>query len=511
MVEISIVCLIYKSKQLAEALYESVLKYTPKLASGQAEFFFIANDPTEEVMEFLESKNIPHYVNMNEHLSDEKLFSMGFGTPEYMRRVYQGYNQGILRAKGQKIVLINSDNFFSEDWLENLLKYSDYKKVVASTLVEPGQINFGVFPFAIEKDFGRTLDDFEEEKFQEFVEKNSKTGYTSGGAYMPCLLYRDIAVMAGLYPEGNIAGKSFDEVKCYGDEFFYNRLKSFGVEHITAKDSMVYHLKEGEKSENQKDTAVNDDVKHRGVNPSIKHEVKGVNLVPYIIPEPRHIDILEGLGAKFTIIIVRFNSSDELNNQINQIQALANKNIEIIVLSDKSNIGFLKNKSKNIKYIHSPNASKKYIALFGLLHKIYGEYLLVSDPNCIYTNELFEEIHKKDAIYYAGNKEPVKGKLVDSIGNLIIPKTILISNVGYFAGLILADNDIEVEFNKCVLTETKTAVPLEQLKEPEAKLNIGPKVVSIFRKTLFYRAAKSFYYNGPNGIVRAISSRVNRK
>src|ERR1035437_2120346 len=144
MVEITIVCLIYKSKRLAEALYESVVKYTPMLASGQAEFLFVANDPTDEVMEFLKSKDIPHCLNMNEHLSDEELFSMGIGAPEYMRRVYQGYNLGILKAKGQKVVLINSDNFFSRDWLENLLKYSDYQKVVCSTLVEPGQGKIGV-------------------------------------------------------------------------------------------------------------------------------------------------------------------------------------------------------------------------------------------------------------------------------------------------------------------------------------------------------------------------------
>ena len=68
---------------------------------------------------------------------------------------------------------------------------------------------------------------------------------------MPCLLYRDVAVLAGLYPEGNIAGATFDitDIKRFGDEFFYDKLLSFGVEHITAKDSIVYHLKEGEKSE----------------------------------------------------------------------------------------------------------------------------------------------------------------------------------------------------------------------------------------------------------------------
>ena len=50
---ISIVSLIYKSPSYAKAIYDSVHKYTPAIAEGKAEFFFVANDPTDKLVKFL--------------------------------------------------------------------------------------------------------------------------------------------------------------------------------------------------------------------------------------------------------------------------------------------------------------------------------------------------------------------------------------------------------------------------------------------------------------------------
>ena len=110
MVEITIVCLVYRSKMLTKAVYESLYESTPKLRSGEAELLFVANDPTTELVKFLDEQGYPYIVNVNDHLSEDELFKKGYGKPEYIRRVYQGYNQGILHAKGEKICLINSDN-----------------------------------------------------------------------------------------------------------------------------------------------------------------------------------------------------------------------------------------------------------------------------------------------------------------------------------------------------------------------------------------------------------------
>jgi GT2 family glycosyltransferase len=251
MVKISIICLIYKSVKLCDWVFNSIMKYTPMIQSGEAEFFFVANDPTDVVVSHLVEKDYPFIININKKFSEEELFLKGYGIPEYMHRVYKGYNQGILHAKGERLVLINSDNYFSPDWLENLIKYSDMKKVISCTLVERRHEKFGVFPGAIEQNFGSNTENFREDEFIDFTYKQKKTGLRPGGAYMPSLLYKDVAIYVGLYPEGNIAAQSKEIIKRYGDEEFFDRLAKIGVEHFTAKDSITYHLKEGEREDDE--------------------------------------------------------------------------------------------------------------------------------------------------------------------------------------------------------------------------------------------------------------------
>ncbi len=232
---------------MADFVYSSIKEYTPKLNSGEAEFFFIANDATENVIAHLEDNGYPYYIQNNNKLSDEQLFEKGYAWPEYIHRVYRGYNRAILESKGEIIVLVNSDHFFSPDWLENLIKYFDTQKIVTSQLVEPSHPLFGVFPSAIKGDFGNTPESFSKDEFINFSFKIRKTGTLNGGAYMPCMFNKDVAIYNSLYPEGNIAGTNFNEIIKTGDEAFFASLRSIGVKHITAMDSIVYHLKEGEK------------------------------------------------------------------------------------------------------------------------------------------------------------------------------------------------------------------------------------------------------------------------
>jgi len=248
-VKVSIVSLIYQSATLADWVYASVHTFTPMVARGEAEFFFVANDPTLALLRHLRDRGYPHVVNVNQRYTEEELFALGYGTPEYMSRVYRGYNVGVRHARGDHVVLINSDNYFSPDWLENLLKYSDRSRVISSRLVERHHPTFSVFPGALHGEFGGTAETFDEAGFLAFVGRVKKTGLEKGGAYMPTLFHRDIAVEAGLYPCGNVAGASYESVTRFGDEAFFDQLASLGVAHYTALDSISYHLKEGERAD----------------------------------------------------------------------------------------------------------------------------------------------------------------------------------------------------------------------------------------------------------------------
>lgn len=500
MVNISIICLIYKSKDLAEAVYESLIKYTPQLSNGQAEFFFVANDPTDEVVEYLVDRKIPHYINLNKHLSDEELYSLGYGAPEYMRRVYQGYNFGILKARGQRIVLINSDNFFSKDWLENLLKYSDYKKVVSSSLIEPGHKNFGVFPYAIEKDFGRTLDDFKENKFHDYVEKNSMSGISSGGAYMPCLLYRDIAIMAGLYPEGNIAGKNFNDIKRYGDEYFFDRLKLFGVEHITSKDSLVYHLKEGEKSSNVKPASMYKGQYQKPIKLNSSITVKPTNITPYIYPDKDHQEIIKELSKKVTVLILNPRTIDSLDGHILTAKRFDFKNIEIVIITDKEKIyKKYNNEYKVIKTSEDSFMKKTDRALYELFHRMYGEFLISLSDNCEYSNDNLDSLDD-NKIYYIGNETIYEETISDYIGNFIIPKKLLVSEIPKFLEYFINDEIVNfktIDNYKFVMRERNSF-------NKNQKNNYPTKMILI-------RSVKKLLEVGPVSFTKIIIKRFLRK
>nr|WP_245249572.1 glycosyltransferase [Methanolinea mesophila] len=166
-----------------------------------------------------------------------------------MQYVYKGYNKGITSASGDIVVLVNSDNCFSPDWLENLLKYLGPDSIITSHLVERNHPEHGIFPDASYCDFGNSPKNFDETGFLKFVEQKKVTGLTKGGAYMPCAVFKKNAIKVGLYPEGNLAGKSFKDVVEFGDQNFYRKLSNIGVQHFTSLDSIVYHFKEGEKDE----------------------------------------------------------------------------------------------------------------------------------------------------------------------------------------------------------------------------------------------------------------------
>ena len=249
MVTISIASLIYKSKKYADWVHDSVHEFTPQLERDEAEFFFVANDPTEELLAHLQQKGYKHYVNRNPMQTEEELFKMGYGAPLHIHRVYRGYNKAIESAEGEIVVLVNSDNYFSPDWLENLLKYVSSKTIVCSKLVERMHPKYGIFPGAYHGEFGSRPDTFNKDAFLKFCEQVKITGLQLGGSYMPCAFYKRLAVQVGSYPEGNLAGASFNHVVSTGDEVFFRKLSKAGVMHVTAMDSIVYHTKEGELDE----------------------------------------------------------------------------------------------------------------------------------------------------------------------------------------------------------------------------------------------------------------------
>ena len=249
MEKISIISLIYQSVEYAEFVYNSLLKHTPEIQSGEAEFYFVANDATKEVLDFLVEKKYPHFVNNNPKQTEDELYRKGFAYPEYITRVYQGYNFGVKQSNNPIITLINSDMSFSSDWLINLKKRLTLEVAVSPKIIQPGHVFRNPIngSFCESYEFGRTISTFEEVAFLNKAEEIKNDSISIGNLFMPVMLYKNIIEKVGYYPEGNLNYGAYHRIRVTGDTEFFTKLNSNGVKHINSNDSIVYHFNEGEK------------------------------------------------------------------------------------------------------------------------------------------------------------------------------------------------------------------------------------------------------------------------
>jgi len=223
------VCLVYKSVAWARFVYDQVLKYTD-LSNG--EFFFVANDPTEDVLEFLRTNYVPHVTFYN---------PVPPQTEWYINRVYRAYNFGGAKANGDILVFINSDMAFCPGWLDYLWNAYDGANCVSSRLVESGKMPSG--QYGIEKSFGPDLGSYREEEFLRFAKALARPKIADGGLFMPLLIRRDHFLEVGGYPEGNVVPGSDlfhpaiskeGEPCLSGDSVLMKKLATRGIRHQTA-------------------------------------------------------------------------------------------------------------------------------------------------------------------------------------------------------------------------------------------------------------------------------------
>ena len=229
--KISVICLIYKSIEYANFVLNSFEKYKPPL-NYNLNFCFIANDPTDELLNYFDKNNIRYKLFRNKDLKEH-----------YLNRVYRAWNFGGCESDADIIIFVNSDMAFSQNWLDNLLKNLSENRIVTSRLIESGKLRSG--KYGIEKNFGQTYSEFDDESFQKYAASVFKSEIKQGGLFMPCAIYKDLFVKSGGYPIGNRIEKNGNVTP--GDKIlFYEKLLPMGIKHYTVFDSLVYHVQEGE-------------------------------------------------------------------------------------------------------------------------------------------------------------------------------------------------------------------------------------------------------------------------
>lgn len=240
-IKISIACLIYKSTRWLQFVYDQVKKHTDLTNN---EFYFVANDANETVLQYLKDNNIPHFIHNNTEEQRKEW---------YINNVYRAWNTAGRMAKGEYVVFINSDMAFTPGWLDRLIEKITPDTVVCSRLVERGIMRSG--QYGIERNFGNVPDDYNEFEFINYSKSIVEDSIYPGGLYMPILIKKDHLESIGYYPEGNVKYGSDifkpeyakpGEALIPGDKIFIQRLLTIGVKHVTNFASIVYHFQEGE-------------------------------------------------------------------------------------------------------------------------------------------------------------------------------------------------------------------------------------------------------------------------
>jgi hypothetical protein len=147
--------------------------------------------------------------------------------------VYFAWNEGVRRAKGDIVILINDDMFVPKNWDIFYTKYAVGKTVVTGYVIEPGVIPVSNKNITI--DFGKNPKTYQRDNFENWVNQNTKDipeAVEGKGWYMPLAMEKKYFVD---YP---------NEIKFPypNDELLIdNILPSMGYKYLKV-NSFCYHL-----------------------------------------------------------------------------------------------------------------------------------------------------------------------------------------------------------------------------------------------------------------------------
>jgi hypothetical protein len=218
--EVTLVTLVYRSLKWLDFVMKGVEQAQTEV---KYRWLVVANDATEEV------RNDPR-ITVEWDNDDPDEF--------YINRVYRAWNEGVLNAPTSLVVMLNSDMWPHDYWLDELVKKKGQQLLPTSLLVESGRIQSAMPEYV--KDFGTNPDDFGWRDFRAHAEAiRAPDMIEDGRLFMPILVDRQEFMDIGGYPEGNPPGTT-------GDKDLIRRYTEAGFAHVTCLGSVVYHIQCGE-------------------------------------------------------------------------------------------------------------------------------------------------------------------------------------------------------------------------------------------------------------------------
>lgn len=114
----------------------------------------------------------------------------------------RGTNLGVYNAKFNRVLIVNDDNVFPDDWDYKLTKYKLLKGMVLTpNQIEPYPSMFKQFHI---KDLGKTPEEFDLDEFWEYeknLSQSSKTKYEHAGSTLPIFMDKSEFIAVGGWDE----------------------------------------------------------------------------------------------------------------------------------------------------------------------------------------------------------------------------------------------------------------------------------------------------------------------
>lgn len=145
------------------------------------------------------------------------------------------YDKGVEISKTEVFSILHADMVVSQNYVPNLLKHLERKKVVCATRVEPPLHPPG--PEKYVKSFGLEPEEFDKDAFSKFVWEAEylKQGEVTDGIFAPWCMYKeDFQAIEG-------HDKLFAPMELEDSDIF-NRMYLAGYKLVQSRDAFVYHM-----------------------------------------------------------------------------------------------------------------------------------------------------------------------------------------------------------------------------------------------------------------------------
>lgn len=252
---LEVVTMIHRSPAYADWIAGQLSRFA-RADGWDVRWRIVANDATPEVLRHLLRSGYPFTIHENPDLDEF-----------YINRVYRGWNFCVASSTAEHVCLIGSDMAPSEGWLDALLRRHDGVNIPCSRLVENGKglgrehPVFSEGRHVVYGDFGEIPRSFRQNDWLTFARCLTNEGdgqLEPGGFFEPFVIHRLRFLQAHGFPEGNLYRRGIGRHRGgwrdlieHGDSLFFRARLSerFGMRHVTVFDSVVFHQKEGEKSD----------------------------------------------------------------------------------------------------------------------------------------------------------------------------------------------------------------------------------------------------------------------